>query len=157
MSDLTPLAPGGIGDRALCLLVKLGQVSYRLAEDVLAPLDLRIRHFSVLQGLADVGPIAQVELGRYLRIDPATTTATLDLLESRGAVARTRDAADRRRYVVELTAAGRDLLARVDEAFAGAERILGADVGTAGLADLRAALGGLNVSATLAAYVDGDR
>ena len=151
-----PLAPGGIGDRALCLLVKVGQVAYRLAEDALAPLDLRIRHFSILQGLADVGPMPQVELGRYLRMDPATTTAALDHLQAKGAIERERDAADRRRYVVGLTAAGRELLARVGRAFDEAEELLAADVGAGAIGDLRGLLAGLNESPTvIEAFVDG--
>lgn len=155
---LVPLAPGGIGDRALCLLVKVGQVSYRMAETALAPLDLRIRHFSVLQGLADVGPIPQGELGRYLRIDPATVTAALDQLEARGAVARERDAADRRRYVVALTDSGRGLLVRIGTAFDDAERALAADLGTEGVGELRALLAVLNQSpAMIAAFDDGGR
>jgi DNA-binding MarR family transcriptional regulator len=153
-----PLAPGGIGDRALCLLVKVGQVSYRMAETALAPLGLRIRHFSVLQGLADVGPLPQAELGRYLRIDPATVTAALDQLEARGAVVRERDAADRRRYVVDLTTAGRELLARIATAFDEAERTLAADLGVGGVGELRSLLAVLNESpAVIAAFDDSGR
>jgi DNA-binding MarR family transcriptional regulator len=66
------LVPGSIASHQSCLLVKLGQVSFRLQEAALAALDLRVRHFSVLQALADRGPSVQLELGRYLRIDPAT-------------------------------------------------------------------------------------
>lgn len=141
-----PLAPGGIGDRALCLLVKLGQVAYRLAEENLEPLDLRIRHFSILQGLADVGPLPQVELGRYLRMDPASTTAALDHLQAKGAIERERDTTDRRRYVVGLTPSGRDLLARVGAAFDEVEEVLATDVGTGAIEDLQRLLAGLNVS-----------
>ena len=48
--------------------------------------------------------------------------ALVDALEDKGLVRRHADAADRRRNVVELTAAGRDTLHRTGEAAAEAER-----------------------------------
>lgn len=106
------LVPGSIASHLSCLLVKLGQVSFRLQEAALAPLDLRVRHFSVLQALADRGPSVQLDLGRYLRIDPATMAAVLDDLDRVGAVSRERAPEDRRRYIVTLTPEGQDLLGR---------------------------------------------
>lgn len=104
------LVPGEIASHASCLLVKLGQVAYRLQEVRLAELDLRVRHFSVLQGLADEGPIGQLDLGQHLRIDPATMAAVLDHLEKRDAVSRQRSRQDKRRYIVALTPTGKELL-----------------------------------------------
>lgn len=109
---MTSIVPGGIADHGSCLLVRLGQLAYRWQEERLAELDLRVRHYSVLQGLHDAGPIVQLELGRYLGIDPATMVAALDQLETRGAVARERSTEDKRRYVVSLTPAGEKLLAQ---------------------------------------------
>lgn len=106
------LVPGSIASHLSCLLVKLGQVSFRLQEAALAPLNLRVRHFSVLQALADRGPSVQLELGRYLRIDPATMAAVLDDLGGMSAVARERAPEDRRRYIVTLTPEGQGLLSR---------------------------------------------
>lgn len=122
------LVPGTIGAHTSCLLVKLGQVAYRLEEAALAPLDLRVRHFSLLQGLADCGSIGQIDLVRYLRIDPATMAAALEHLESLGAVQRERDANDRRRYVVALTAGGVDLLARASKALDDVDATLRTDL-----------------------------
>lgn len=106
------LVPGSIASHLSCLLVKLGQVSFRLQEAALAPLNLRVRHYSVLQALADRGPSVQLELGRHLRIDPATMAAILDDLGRIGAVSRERAPEDRRRYIVTLTPEGQGLLNR---------------------------------------------
>lgn len=148
------LVPGSIANHASCLLLKLGQAAFRLQEAQLASLDLRVRHFSVLQGLADEGPIGQVDLGRYLRMDPATMTAALDHLQARGAVVRERDVADRRRYVVDLTASGRDLLAEVQGKLDGVDALLATDIGAGALEALREALLGLAVSPALLASLE---
>ncbi|HVK21587.1 MAG TPA: MarR family winged helix-turn-helix transcriptional regulator [Actinokineospora sp.] len=102
-----------------CLLVKLGQVAFRLAEENLAGLDLRVRHYSILQALADNGAMSQLAVGSYLRIDPATMVTSLDDLEMVGAVRRVRDERDRRRYLVEITAVG---LEKVSAANVGLDR-----------------------------------
>lgn len=106
--DRPSLVPGSIADHDSCLLLKVGQVVFRLTEQRLGTLGLRVRHYSVLQALVDnKGPLPQNELGVYLRIDPATMVASLDDLESLGLTARRRDPADRRRYLVEISDAGR--------------------------------------------------
>ena len=151
---MTSLVPGGIASHTSCLLVKLGQVAYRLQETRLAELDLRVRHFSVLQGLADEGPIVQLELGRHLRIDPATMATTLDHLERRGAVSRERSPEDRRRYVVALTAEGRTLLEAARERLDEVDALLEADLSATRSKALKGALGGLADSATVIDAVD---
>lgn len=151
------LVPGTIGAHTSCLLVKLGQVAYRLEEVALAPLDLRVRHFSLLQGLADCGPIGQIDLVRYLRIDPATMAAALEHLEALGAVERERDANDRRRYVVALTSSGRDLLARADNALKQVDATLRADLSAPASAQLHDLLTEVSRSATLAEAFHGHR
>ena len=85
MSEL-PLVPGTVAEHTTCLLVKLGQVMFRIAEADLGPYGLRVRHYSILQALIDNGPMSQHALGGYLRIDPATMVTTLDDLESAGLV-----------------------------------------------------------------------
>jgi DNA-binding MarR family transcriptional regulator len=151
---MTSLVPGGIASHTSCLLVKLGQVAYRLQETRLAELDLRVRHFSVLQGLADEGPIVQLELGRHLRIDPATMATTLDHLERRGAVSRERSAEDRRRYVVALTPEGTRLLAAARERLDEVDALLATDLGATKGTALTRALTALADSATLIEAVD---
>ncbi|CRK56038.1 Transcriptional regulator, MarR family [Alloactinosynnema sp. L-07] len=111
-----PLVPGSVAEHTSCLLVKLGQVAFRLAERNLASHELRVRHYSILQALADNGPMTQLALGAYLRIDPATMVTSLDDLQTHERVERVRDPKDRRRYVVELTKLGRNLLGPANNA-----------------------------------------
>lgn len=106
MSEGPPLVAGSAADHTVCLLLRLGQAAFRLCEDGLGALGLRLRHYSVLQVLADNGPTAQLTLGTYLRIDPATMVSSLDDLEQRGYAARARDPLDRRRCVVAATESG---------------------------------------------------
>ena len=101
------LVPGAIAEHTSCLLLKVGQVVFRLTEQRLAALGLRTRHYSILQALIDAGSMSQQDLGAYLRIDPATMVASLDDLEGLGLATRTRSPQDRRRYVVAVTEQGR--------------------------------------------------
>jgi DNA-binding MarR family transcriptional regulator len=75
----------------------------------LAPLGVTGRQTAVLIGL-DGDPVSQAELARGLGVDRTTMVALIDELERRGWVERRTDPADRRRNVVELTAAGRGIL-----------------------------------------------
>ena len=143
------LVPGQIASHTSCLLMKLGQVAYRLQEDRLDDLDLRVRHFSVLQGLSDEGPIGQLELARYLRIDPATMAVVLDQLEKRGAVSRERSQQDRRRYIVALTQAGKGLLKEANRSLDEIDVLLRTDLGDEQSQTLHEVLLGLSASPAL--------
>ncbi|GAA4626223.1 hypothetical protein GCM10023196_033560 [Actinoallomurus vinaceus] len=96
------------------LLGKLGQHANTRFADRLAPLGLRPRHCAVLELLAG-GPRAQLELARAIGVTASVVVDMLDELERLDAVRRVRDAADRRRQLIELTAAGRDLRRRTLE------------------------------------------
>ncbi len=108
------LVPAHLAAHTSCLALKVGQVIFRVMESQFARFGLKIRHYSVLGTLLDPGPLSQQDLGAYLRIDPATMVATIDDLEAKGLVARTRGLRDRRRYVVSITPKGRDMLDRID-------------------------------------------
>lgn len=108
------LVPSHLAAHTSCLALKIGQVIFRVMESQFAQFGLKIRHYSVLGTLVDPGPLSQQDLGLYLRIDPATMVATIDDLEALGLVARTRGLRDRRRYVVSITAKGREMLERID-------------------------------------------
>lgn len=78
--------------------------------------------FGVLNVLHGLGEASQRELCDALDLDRSTVAGLVARLESRGLVARVRDAADRRRNAVRLTDVGRDTLrdvapsaARVDD------------------------------------------
>ncbi|WP_344612954.1 MarR family winged helix-turn-helix transcriptional regulator [Dactylosporangium salmoneum] len=72
---------------------------------------LKPRHLALMTAL-DAGRVAsQQDLAVRLGVAPSLVVALADHLESVGAVARTRDARDRRRQVLALTEHGRELLA----------------------------------------------
>ena len=74
-------------------------------------MDLTGRQFLVLTFAGGEEPLSQLELSRRLNLDPTIVVGLLDELEERGLVNRVRDPADRRRHLLELTAAGRKLAA----------------------------------------------
>ena len=82
----------------------------QLLERELATRDLTLAHNAVLVALDDLGPLSQTDLAASLRIDKSHLVKHIDLLESRGLLRREADVADRRRYRVTLTAAGRKLV-----------------------------------------------
>src|ERR671930_1011502 len=59
------------------------------------------------------GPLTPSELADRERVRRPTATRVIAFLEEAGLVARTRDPADGRSYLVALSPAGRELLARV--------------------------------------------
>lgn len=105
----------------------LGQADKRgqaLVADALARDGLRRHHFVVLTSLAEQGDASQAALGRRLSIDRSDLHAIAGELERQGLIARVRDAADRRRNVVTITAAGRAALTRLDGLIDDAQREL---------------------------------
>jgi len=152
-----PLVPGTVAEHTICLLVKLGQVAFRLAEEGISGTGLRVRHYSVLQALADNGAMPQLALGSFLRIDPATMVTSLDDLERAGYAERTRDPQDRRRYAVDITDAGRKVLADLNRTLVGLDRETLADLGTTERRSLHTLLNSLAESPALTAMFDGVR
>ncbi|MET8779959.1 MarR family transcriptional regulator [Nocardia sp. NPDC004654] len=157
MSEDSALVPGTIAAHTVCLLQKMGQVAFRLAEERLLGLGLRVRHYSVLQALADRGGMAQAELGGYLRIDAATMVSTLDDLERHGYAERQRDPGDRRRYLVILTDKGGETLAGIQTALREVHEEMFADLPEERRDLLYAVLGELNDSEQLRARFDATR
>ncbi|WP_073907039.1 MarR family transcriptional regulator [Streptomyces sp. CB00455] len=54
-------------------------------------------HHAVLCGIAELGPIAQADLSRTVRIDPKDMVTVLNELQARKLISRTRDARDARK------------------------------------------------------------
>lgn len=65
---------------------------------------------SALARLDRFGPASNSELARAEQISPQSMGATLAGLEERGLIVRSADATDRRRVVLTLTAAGREVV-----------------------------------------------
>jgi len=102
-------------------LIKLGELTLDLAEQALAPLDLRARHFNVMAMVAADGTLSQQNLSGLLGLDPTIMVALVDDLEREGLLQRERSQQDRRRYVLELTPAGQRTLKRAFSAIEKAE------------------------------------
>jgi DNA-binding MarR family transcriptional regulator len=67
---------------------------------------LRPRHMIALKLFSERGPMTQHAVGIALSLDPSNVVGLLNELEERGLITRRRDPADRRRHIVELSAAG---------------------------------------------------
>lgn len=96
--------------------------------------------FGVLRALASPKQWHQQALATHLGIDTTTMVALIDALETRGALTRRPDPADRRRNVIELTPDGRTLCARAEAAYADAEERFLAPLGSKESTRFRAAL-----------------
>lgn len=116
----------------------------RGVELALAPLGLRPRHLVTLTVLRDSGGITQQSLAEILQIDRTNLVGLLNELETDGLIERRRSTEDRRRHNVELTDAGRRILAKAEFELAAAEAV----VLTALTADQREQLFGLLQAAT---------
>jgi MarR family transcriptional regulator, transcriptional regulator for hemolysin len=79
----------------------------------LAPLELSLTQALVLEYLSDFGPVTQTRIADHLHQGRAATGATIDRLHDRGLVERRTDPDDRRVWLVELTATGRDLVGAI--------------------------------------------
>ena len=102
--------------RALKTYVKL----MRAAESVTARIHrhlsstgLTISQFAVLEALYQIGPLSQREIGRKILRSSGNITMVIDNLEKNGLVRRKRNEADRRFFIVHLTAKGYQLINKI--------------------------------------------
>ncbi|MGW2374485.1 MULTISPECIES: MarR family winged helix-turn-helix transcriptional regulator [Kitasatospora] len=118
MASETPDPSGGLPptllDLSTFLLARIGRTARARLADQLAERGLRLWDMAVLAALADFGPQAQRDLVQRLGIDPSDLAKVADQLGAAGYVERGRDATDRRRVSVSVTAAGRALLAELE-------------------------------------------
>ncbi len=105
------------------MLSKLGGETMGRYRRALKPLGLNAQHYVVLKQLQDIGTASQAVLAEALGLDYSNlATITGDLAE-RDLIERYRHESDRRRYVVELSATGKQLLAEADAAVAEGEQL----------------------------------
>lgn len=103
------------------LLAGLGRESTARVRRALRPLGLGAQQFQVLKQLEALGEPSQAELADAAGIDRSNLATIAGELCGHGLVERARDAHDRRRYVLRLSAGGARLLRRTDSAIALAE------------------------------------
>jgi MarR family 2-MHQ and catechol resistance regulon transcriptional repressor len=102
--------------RALNAYVKLMRASETVTARIhrhLADAGLNVSQFGVLEALYHLGPLNQTEIAQKILKSSGNITLVIDNLEKRGLVKRRRNAEDRRFYAVDLTAAGRRLIASI--------------------------------------------
>jgi DNA-binding MarR family transcriptional regulator len=107
--------------RTAALLDYLARRMRLRAESALAPLGLRSRHLVALTVLREGGESTQQALATTLQIDRTNLVGLLNELEADQLIERRRSSEDRRRHIVELTAAGANVLAKVEAALAAVE------------------------------------
>ena len=96
----------GCGKTRLAIAVAADAHGRREFETTLAPGGLRPRHLIALKLLSERGPASQQALADSLSLDPSNVVGLLNELEERKLITRRRDAADRRRHIVELSPRG---------------------------------------------------
>jgi DNA-binding MarR family transcriptional regulator len=101
------------------LIAQLGRGLRPRIEQAIAPIGLRPRELLALQHLRERGPSAQQTLAELLRVDPSNLVGVLNDLEDAGLIVRSRDRADRRRGIIELTDEGGRVLQELDRALHG--------------------------------------
>lgn len=103
------------------LAARARSVGISHANAVLAPLELKVRSYSVLAMACSGTDPSQRELSEFLRLDPSQIVSLVDALEERGLVERAADPRDRRSKVIRPTPAGRKLYGRAAAAVREAE------------------------------------
>ena len=96
------------------LMSRLGPEIRRLRCELLAEVGLSASHYAVLTAIRQFGPMSQKRLSIIVGTDPRNVVTSLDELDDRSLVQRTRDSADRRRQVVSLTKRGQATIASLD-------------------------------------------
>ncbi|MGO9658589.1 MAG: MarR family winged helix-turn-helix transcriptional regulator [Acidimicrobiales bacterium] len=106
------VAVGPFGHSVGFLLSQTGAATARRFKAALEEVALEPRHFALMRAIEAAENRSQQVLAERLQIPPSSMVGLLDQLEERGIVARHLDRSDRRVRIVELTEAGRELLAR---------------------------------------------
>jgi len=94
----------------ITLLTKLAKVIHRQTTEEL--LGMRWKHFVALSALNEQPSVSQQTLCDQMVMDPNNCVILLNELEAMGYATRRRDPTDRRRHIVELSDAGREVFER---------------------------------------------
>ena len=100
------------------LLIQTAHHAHRLVGDGFSSVHARGYHYRLLATLEEYGPASQAALGRRSGIHLSDMVAAINELAERKLVERAPDAADRRRNVISLTAAGKRQLRRLEKRLA---------------------------------------
>jgi DNA-binding MarR family transcriptional regulator len=97
------------------LLGRVHAEAKRMIAPRLAERALTLQHYAVLACIAEFAPLSQQQACERLAVDRADMVTIVDHLQTQEWVSRTRDASDRRRHILAVTAAGRAKLAEADQ------------------------------------------
>jgi len=103
----------------IALLIQINKALHRRTSEEL--LGMRLKAFLLLGYVRDRGAVSQQELETGLLMDANSVVLLLNETEAAGLSVRRRDPADRRRHMVDLTAAGRAAVERAEKAREGIE------------------------------------
>lgn len=96
------------------LLSRLSKSIHRRTPESL--LGMSLRHYLALSYIVEPGGISQQQLAEILCVDANSTGLLLNEMESHGLIRRVRDAAHRRRHLVEATELGEAVFHRAQHA-----------------------------------------
>lgn len=122
-------------------LIKLAEMAARnRLESAIRPHRLSSGQLLLLTTLDRNGAMTPASLARHLHITPQAMTTLLRPLDARGLLQRAEDASNRRRILVSLTGAARDLLATIHHLTPQVDADITAGLDAPQLADLRVLL-----------------
>lgn len=111
------------------LINRLAALLHKNIDLKLKPYGLARTQYLVLYYLHTCGgSLPTKELVAKLQVEPATLSSIIDTVESKGLVTRVEFAADKRRKIIELTAAGRKLFESIPIPRAEMEQVLRRDI-----------------------------
>jgi DNA-binding MarR family transcriptional regulator len=124
-------------DSTWYLLARTGALAKQRWAAMLADFDVSPSQNKVLMTLSETGPVCQQFLAELIGVDPRNTVPIVESLVERGLVGREVDSADRRRRVLDLTPAGREITGQMASIGAEIERDILSPLSRADQARLR--------------------
>ncbi|WP_234389120.1 MULTISPECIES: MarR family winged helix-turn-helix transcriptional regulator [Streptomyces] len=128
------------------LLARHGAIANNQVRQAFAECGLGPRQGTTLMLLGQSGAMAQQALAAKLQVDASIMVGILNELESSRFVERRRDPSDRRRHIVAITDAGRDVLAKARGAVSDVEQGLFGDLSPEEITVLRGLLARIRTS-----------
>jgi DNA-binding MarR family transcriptional regulator len=99
-----------VSDSVLIALRKIIQAIEMNSKKLVKRVGLTGPQLIILQEIARCGEVTAGEIARAVSVSQATVTGILDRMESRGLLVRQRSDSDKRRIMVSITPAGRQIL-----------------------------------------------
>jgi DNA-binding MarR family transcriptional regulator len=99
-----------VAEQSIGYLFRYGYRAFARAISIeLQPFEISSGQWSVLRVLWETEGLSQVELAENMRVEKASLTGMLDVMERRGLISRTRNTEDRRKVNIHLTPRARAL------------------------------------------------